>query len=127
MILPIGYVCYANGCDLKKSTRLQRMRMMTAAREGYGLLKALGYPILPEGDEAYFECGLKKNFLSALFWVMAKTAVGRLAASDHCRSAVTEMRALDEAFCSLRAQRPDFPMPAWSKLAQYMPTNDSRP
>lgn len=121
LILPIGYVCYLNGCDLKKATRLQRIKMMLATREGYGLLKALGYPILPEGDEAYFESGPKKTYMSALFWLMAKTALGRLAASDHCRNAVTEMQALNEAFDALRAKKPDFPMPVWQELEQYMP------
>lgn len=125
LILPIGYVCYANGCDLKKASRAQQRQMMAAVREGYGLLQSLGYQILPRGDEKYFERGPRKCALSVLFRFMAKTAVGRLAASDHCRSAVTEMRALDEAFRALRARRPEYPMPAWSSLERYMPPKES--
>ena len=124
LILPVGYVCYANGCDLKKASRAQLRQMMAAIGESYGLLRALGCPILPRGVEAYFGRGPKKCLLSALLRVMAKTAVGRLAASDHCRSAVTEMRALDEAFCALRARKPEYPMPAWSSLERHMPPKE---
>jgi Ketopantoate reductase len=124
MVLPVGYVCYANGCDLKKASAAQRRQMVTAVREGYGLLQALGYPVLPEGCEKYLEKGLRRCFLSVLLWIMAKTGIGRLAASDHCRSALTEMQALDKAFRAMRTRKPDFPMPVWSELERYMPSKN---
>jgi len=121
LILPVGYLCYQHDCDLKCATGKQLRQAMTAIREGFGLLSALGYPILPAGTEAYFERGLKKAYMYGILRLMAATNLGRLAASDHCRSAVTEMQALDKAFDALRTKKPDFPMPEWTQLAQYMP------
>lgn len=126
LVLPVGYLCYATGCDLRKSTRPQRGQVIAAAREGFGLLRALGYPIVPEGSEAYFGRGPKRICMSAVFWLMAKTAIGRLAASEHCRNAVAEMQELDGAFRALRAQKPDFPMPAWGELEQHLPQKEDK-
>jgi 2-dehydropantoate 2-reductase len=41
---------------------------------------------------------------------MAKTPLGKIAASDHCRAAAEEMEALDNAFRRLRGERPEVPM-----------------
>jgi 2-dehydropantoate 2-reductase len=120
-ILPAAYVCYATDCDLKRATKQQRRSIMSATLEGYRLLEALGYPIMPEDSMEYFEGGFKKAFMSTMLFIVAKTTLGKLAASDHCRNAVTEMRALDEAFRALREQKPDFPMPVWSELEKHMP------
>jgi 2-dehydropantoate 2-reductase len=121
MILPVGYLCYRHDCDLKKVTGRQLKQAMTAIREGYGLLSELGYPILPEGTEAYFKHGPKGAFMYGMLRIMAATDLGRLAASDHCRNAVTEMRELNKAFDALRAKKPDFAMPVWEQLERYMP------
>nr|HML49403.1 hypothetical protein [Clostridia bacterium] len=120
-ILPVAYVCYEADCDLTKAPRAQLRQALDAAREGYGLLAAQGCPILPEGTEDFFRPGSKRTYLSVLFWIMARTSLGRLAASDHCRNAVAEMEALDSGFASLRAQTPDFPMPSWDALRERMP------
>lgn len=120
LILPVGYVCYANGCDLTKASRTQLQMMKAAVREGYGLLQSLNYPILPQGDEKYFERGFRGTLMSALLCVMAKTSLGALAASDHCRSAADEMKLLNCAFDDLRSKNPDYPMPMWNELEQYM-------
>ncbi|CAB1253148.1 Ketopantoate reductase family protein [Ruminococcaceae bacterium BL-6] len=125
LILPIAYACYALDCDLTRAGRALRLQILDAVREGHGLLQAQGIPILPRGDERYFVPGPKRAVMSALFLVMAKTALGRLAASDHCRGAAAEMRALDEAFLALRSRRPDFPMPHWDALRARMPGWDT--
>ncbi len=93
---------------------------MDAVREGYGLLSALNYPILPEGTIEKLT-GAKGALSYAVMWVMAKTALGRLAATDHCRHAVSEMEALDGAWAELQAKRPDLPMPNWDALRGAMP------
>lgn len=116
LILPVAYLCYAVGCDLRQTTRIQRARVLDAAGEACGLLRALGIPVLPEGDEQYYAPGGKRALMSALLWLMAKTSVGELAASDHCRHAVTEMEGLDAAFNALRNGAPDYPMPAFDVL-----------
>ena len=119
-ILPVCYLSYALDCDLTRSRGQQIKQMLTAVEEGYGLLSALGYPILPEGsvDELH---GIKGALSYATMWIMAKTAIGRLAATDHCRHAVAEMEALDVAWKKLRMQRPDFPMLNWDALRTAMP------
>lgn len=120
-ILPVCYVCYATGCNLRRATRPQRKQLLDAIVEGYGLLTALGYPLLPPGEEDYCKPGIKQQLMAVLMFVMAKTAIGDLAASDHCRHAVTEMEGLDKAWAGLRAKRPDFSMPSWDALRAAMP------
>lgn len=119
-ILPICYLSYLLGCNLKRCTRRQLGQGMDAVRESYGLLSALNYPILPEGTMEKLT-GVRGALSYAMMWVMAKTALGRLAASDHCRHAVAEMEGLDKAWEELRAKAPDFPMPSWDALRAAMP------
>ncbi len=119
-ILPIVYLSYALNCNLKRATGRQIKTGLRAVREGYELLKALGYPILPENtiEKLY---GFQGGLSYAVLRIMAKTAIGELAATDHCRSAVAELEALEKAFAALREQRPDFPMPNWDALRKAMP------
>ena len=60
-----------------------------------------------------------------LLRIIAKTSIGELAAADHCHSAVTELKALDKAFTTLREQQPDSPMPNWDALRGAMPDWDT--
>lgn len=115
-ILPIAYVCYAKGYTLKHATRQQLNAIVDATIEAHQVLKKLGIPIRPDGEEEYFTEERQKCY--RLLWIMAKTPLGRLVASDHCRNAVSEMTALDEAFEKLR-QKADFPMPTWDLLRSH--------
>lgn len=119
-ILPVCYLSYSLDCDLTRCTRRQLGQAMDAVREGYGLLARLGYPILPEGTLDELK-GIRGALSFAAMWVMAKTALGRLAATDHCRHAVSEMESLDDAWAKLRAKAPGFPMPHWAGLVAAMP------
>lgn len=121
LILPACYLCYATGCDLRKAARRQRKLLLDAAGEACEFLKAMGTPILPEGDDEYYRPGTKLTMFAAMMFVMAKTVIGDLVASDHCRHAVMEMEGLDAAFAELRHQRPDIAMPAWDTLRSEMP------
>lgn len=121
LILPACYLCYATGCDLRKATPRQRKLLLDAAGESCELLKAMGIPILPDGDDAYYRPSAKRTLMAAMVFVMAKTIIGDLVASDHCRHAVTEMEGLDAAFDDLRRQRPDIQMPAWDALRSATP------
>lgn len=120
-ILPICYLCYTTGCDLRRSNKVQRKRLLDAVIEAYGLLIKLGYPLLPPGEEDYCKPGVKQKLMAALMYVMTKTTIGDLVASDHCRHAVTEMEGLDKAWAELRAKLPDHPMPNWDALHESMP------
>lgn len=119
-ILPVCYLSYSLDCDLTRCTRRQLSQAMDAIREGYGLLSRLGYPILPEDTLDKLK-GVKGAVSFATMWLMAKTALGRLAATDHCRHAVSEMEALNDAWAKLRAKAPGFPMPNWTALMAAMP------
>ena len=107
-------------CDLTQAKGQQIQQTLDAVKEGYGLLSTLGYPILPEDTLDKLQ-GVKGALSYAMMWVMAKTAIGRLAATDHCRHATAEMEALDTAWTELRTQCPDFPMPIWDTLRTVMP------
>jgi 2-dehydropantoate 2-reductase len=120
-VLPIAYLCYLVGCDLRKTTRAQRKQMLDATDEGFGLLRKLGIAIRPAGEDAYYRPGPKRAFCAALMFVMAKTALGELCASDHCRHAVSELEALDKGWDDLRMQAPDFSMPNWDALRAAAP------
>lgn len=121
LILPAAYLCYATGCDLRRASRSQRRQLMAAAREGYQLLQAQGCPILPPGEDAYYRPGPKYLVMAGMVLLMAKTVVGDLAASDHCRHAVSEMEGLDRAWRDMRGQGPEVPMPNWDGLRRAMP------
>ena len=121
-ILPVGYVAYAVDCSLPKASRAQRKAMVDATAEAFTLLKALGYPIRPEEDEGYFTDGFKRMMWRAIIFVMCKTPLGRLAASDHCAHAVSEMTMLDRAWDELRGEKRNvLPMPIWDSLQKSMP------
>ena len=127
-ILPIGYVSYVVGCSLPKASRTQRRAMVDATAEGFSLLKSLGYPIRPAEDEAYFKGGAKRMLWQATMFVMCKTPLGRLAATDHCAHAVSEMTMLDRAWEELRAEAADasvnVSMPVWDSLRKSMPVKE---
>lgn len=123
-ILPVVYVSYALGCDLKKADRKTIREMLTAVKEGYDLLQHVGIKIRPVGDELFFRNNMKMGTVRALLYVMAKTSLGKLCATDHCRNAVSEMQWLDERFEILRKDHPESSMPMWEKLRGRMPEWD---
>lgn len=112
-ILPICYVCYATNGVLSRAAKGQLNDVIDAAQEAHAMLKNLGYAIRPDGEESFFVEGRKKCF--AFLRLMAKTPLGKLAASDHAMRAVGEMQALDEAFERLR-ERSGVAMPTWERL-----------
>jgi 2-dehydropantoate 2-reductase len=122
LILPIAYLCYLTGCDLGQATRTQRKLLLDAANEGFNLLGQLGVSIRPAGEDAYYRAGPKRALCAAMMFVIVKTALGKLCASDHCRHAVSEMESLDKAWSDLRTQFLDFSMPNWDALRSAMPS-----
>ena len=120
-VLPICYLAYACGGDMRSSTGGQRKMMRMATKEAYGLLRAQGNPILPGGDDAYYEPGVRGALMQFVYWLMAKTEMGDLIACAHCRNAYEEMEMLDRAFEAIIARTPDYPMPHWRALKAQMP------
>ena len=120
-ILPIVYLSYATGCDLRGASRAQRAVLLDAAGDAYGLLMKLGCPVRPVGDEEYLKPGVKRGMAAAMMLAAAKTKLGALCTTEHCRHAPEEMEALDRAFLALRAGAPDFSMPAFDRLRDMTP------
>ena len=124
-ILPIGYLAYACGGDLTKSTATQRRLMRLASREAFGMLKSQGVPILPANDDQYYLPGFRGTMMQLVYFIMAKSkTVGDLIACAHCRNASEEMEMLDRAFEEIIARSPHYPMPNWQKLKGQMPEWD---
>lgn len=121
-ILPIVYLSYHYGCNLRKADRKDISSMMKAAEEAYCLIDACGVKIRPKGDAEYFKSKPKLTALKAMMYIISKTKLGELAATDHCRNAVTEMEWLDTAFETLRQAHPEQIMPEWEKLRNAMPS-----
>ncbi len=120
-ILPVVYLCYKTGCDLKRSTKEERKLLLDAVRDAYHFLMALGYPVRPVGDEKSLEPGIPNKLVKLVIYWMSRTRLGALCTTEHCRHAPKEMEDLDRAFQALRAKKPDFPMPRFDELYKMMP------
>lgn len=121
-ILPIVYVSYACGCDLRKATKQQIRDGVKATEEAYGLIAEAGIRIRPEGDEKMFRSRPKMLLLRGVMRLIAGTSIGELAATDHCRNAVTEMEWLDRHFNRMHNRHPEYSMPVWDRLRCDMPS-----
>lgn len=112
-ILPTAYVCYSLNCNLKRTSKEQIGMIVDAVVEAHKMLKKLGYPIRPVGEEeAFWE---KRKNKQRLLYLMFKTPAGKYVISIHCAHAVAEMTALDQKFEGLRKEA-NVPMPAWDQL-----------
>jgi len=124
-ILPICYVCYACNGDLRRATKQQRGAILDAAYEACVMLKAIGIPVNDADNTENFKPGTAGRCqMEAMLFVMAKTPLGRLCASDHAMHAVGEMHYLDDAFEAMRKQA-GTAMPMWEKLRSEMPSWDA--
>ena len=112
-ILPTAYICYSLDCNLKRTSKEQIRLVIDAVVEAHKMLKELGYPIRPDGEEEAFEENRKKKQRS--LYLMVKTPAGKYVISTHCAHAVDEMTALDQKFKELK-RKAGMPMPAWDKL-----------
>lgn len=120
-ILPIVYLSYKRGCDLRTAAEREVNDITAAAKEAYGLIKRVGIKIRPAGDETYFDSKVKISATNLALRAMAKTFVGELAATDHCRNAVTEMEYIDREFNKLRDAALEYRMPVWDSMRAAMP------
>ena len=125
-ILPIGYMAYICGGDMRASTGGQRRLMRLASREAYAALARQGIPILPAGDERYYQPGMRGFVMRFLYFVMAKNkTIGDLVACEHCRNAWEEMEMLDRAFEGILQRAPTETMESWRALKAQMPPWDA--
>ncbi|MCR5230812.1 MAG: hypothetical protein K6D03_11875 [Solobacterium sp.] len=123
-ILPVVYLCYKTGCDLKKSTRAERKLLLDAVRDAYHLLMAQGYPVRPEGDEKSLEPGPANAMVRFVICLVSGTRLGALCTTEHCRHAPGEMEDLDREFQLIRERQSSFEMPSFDRLRAMMPAWD---
>ncbi|MBQ8162016.1 MAG: ketopantoate reductase family protein [Clostridia bacterium] len=122
-VLPIAYLAYVCGGDLRTATAAQRKQMLHAPAEAYDTLTYLGIPILPEKDDLFYRPGFRRALMRLLYFIMSKSSVGDLIACAHCRHAVGEMEQLDRDFTELLSRANGAPaMPVWQALKQQMPS-----
>lgn len=122
VILPIGYLSYICDGNLRKSTGEQRKMMFEASHEAYEVLKKKGVTICPANDDKFFEKGIRGKAMNFLYFVMAKTKIGDLAACEHCKNSVSEMEQLDLFYERLMQGYPTKKLKMWRKLRSQMPS-----
>lgn len=93
-IVPIARLCYTVGCELRKCSGKQRKTLLDATFNAFEALKKSGCLIRPEGEDTYYKSGAKRSMMNVMLYIMFKTKLGEMAASDHCRHAVSEMEGL---------------------------------
>lgn len=123
-ILPTAYICYSLDCNLKRASKEQINIVVEAVAEAHKMLKKLGYPIRPDGEEEAFVEKRKRK--QRMLYLMVKTPAGKFVISNHCANAVGEMTSLDREFEILK-RKSGMSMPAWDKLRkEAMIALDSR-
>ena len=121
-VLPIGYLSYIGGGNLRLSTHKQRKMMFEASHEAYTMLKKSGIPVCPIGDDKFYNNGIQGCLMKFLYFIMAKTKIGDLVACEHCRNAVSEMEELDRLYEKLISKNPNVSMANWKSLRSQMPS-----
>ena len=121
-VLPIAYLAYICDGDLRSSTKEQRKMMVDASHEAYECLKAKGIPIYPEGDDKFFESGVRGTAMQFLYLIMAKSQIGDLVACEHCRNAVAEIEQIDRFYEDLLKDQPAEKLKVWNALRSQMPS-----
>lgn len=120
-IIPIACISYIHHCDIRTCGFEDMKSYIRAGTEAYDFLKSIGTQIRPKGDDKNLY-GIRGGFLTFGMWVIAKTKLGELAITNHCRNAVTEMQFMDEKFGELRQENPFFPMPVFDRLRMERPS-----
>jgi len=105
-IMPYCYLSYHLDCDLKKAAGTQIKMIMKATKECFVYLKEQGIPVMLPGEDDYYDGGVKTAAMSLLYRAMAKTVLGKLMVTDHCKNGIHEMRYLDWKFEEFRESHP---------------------
>lgn len=112
-VLPTAYLCYILDGNLKRATIKQIEMAVEAVNEAHNMLKQLGYPICPDGEEEEYSIKRKSKMLKLFF--MMKSPAGKFVISTHCMNAVKEMMTLDKTFKEV-ITKSNVTMPAWEQL-----------
>ena len=101
-VLPLVFASYKVNGNLKllKKDKTYSLLIMDAIIEGYNVLKALGYEILPKGE--YENCINKKSLCAFIYRFMFSNFIGKVCISDHAMSAKEEFILLENEFEKLK-------------------------
>ncbi len=101
-VLPLVFASYKVNGNLKllKHDKEYSYLIMDSIIEGYDVLKALGYEILPVGE--YENCVNKKKLCAFIYRFMFSNFIGKLCISDHAMSAKEEFLLLNAEFEKLK-------------------------
>ena len=117
-VLPIAYLCYLHHCNLRTCT-YRDTKAIRAGRKRMIFLKSIGTTIRPKHEDRNF----RNTWIATNggHGIAAKTKFGDLAASDHCRNAVTEMQFWIRNLIDYGAE-PVLAMTTFDQLRNMMPT-----
>ena len=118
-IMPYGYLCYHIDCDLKLAKRSDIRMIVKASDECFEYLKDQGIPVMPPKEDGYYSGGAKTAAMFCLYRIVARTVLGRLMVSDHCRNGIAEMKYLDEMFNLYRQSHAGKSMPTWDAMRAW--------
>lgn len=118
-IMPYCYLSYHLDYDLKKATGTQINMIMKATKECFDYLKEQRIPVMPPGEDDYYDGGVKTVAMSLLYRAMAKTVLGKLMVTDHCKNGIQEMKYLDWRLEEFRASHPGRNMPVWDRMRTW--------
>ena len=119
-VMPYCYVCYHVGCDLKRAKKSDIKMIMSATKECFDYLRLQGIPVIPEGEEAYYDGGAKTFSMYLLYRVMSRTVLGDLMVADHCKNAAAEMKYIDSKIEAYRDARGRRFMPVWDEMRVWI-------
>ena len=85
-------------------------------------MKAKWTPVYPEGDDRFFENGMRGTAMQFLYMVMSRSKIGDLVACEHCRNAVSEMEQIDLFYEKLMKGYPLEKLKVWNTLRSQMPS-----
>ncbi|URZ16611.1 ketopantoate reductase family protein [Clostridium felsineum] len=118
-IMPLAYLAYMSNCDLREVSKNRQAlnAVIDAIIEGCDVLVKLGYKIDPERSINFVKKHRSLVYLGLK--ICAATPLGRLAISDHCKSAWREMEYLDKALLEL-TKKSNLITPNINKLRKHL-------
>ncbi|MCR5213626.1 MAG: hypothetical protein K6E10_04360 [Eubacterium sp.] len=119
-IMPYILMCYKVDCDIKKITKSDVKKIVTASSECFTYLKSVGLPVMPKGEDKLFTKGIMGYATYLLYRFMSRTVLGKLMVSDHAKNGIEENIYIDKMIEKFRSSHPGKAMPTWDRLRIYL-------
>lgn len=121
-IMPYAFLSFELNHELKKASRKDIKRVMTASREMFEYLKSIGIKIMPPKEDGFYGGGIKSKAMFLLYFIMSRTVLGELMLTDHCKNGADEMKIIDEFVQKLRTENTGKAMPTWDSMRISLPS-----